>query len=230
MSLKSLTPIGRRGLSMAYAFKPKSIAQRNQIPNQVVCLSCGVQGQFINGDSGPLRQIESVVYYRAGLICQCHYLNFVNTIVNDIPEENTKNKVSTESALEDLQAKEKMPDWRDEELITLSAAAAHNQEFELASTLVDIALTISPFSQAAWYNRGWLYANDKDLDSAINAYKKTLIHGDDFPSAYLNLGYIYQEFHQFEEAARAFKKFLEHYPTHPDALSRLKDCEDKSED
>lgn len=128
-----------------------------------------------------------------------------------------------------LEQSGELPDWREEEMVTLSAAAAHNSDFELASLLVDIAITLSPTSQSAWYNRGWLYANNNDLENAIHAYEKTLAHGDDFPSAHLNLGYIYQEFYQYDEAARAFKKFLEHYPSHPDALSRLQDCEDKSD-
>ncbi len=227
MKLPQITPLKRRGLSLAQAYCPKNIAQRNQIPNQVTCLSCGQRGQFISGDSGPQRKHREIIYYRAGLICQCHYLNFVHTIVNDIPEEAGTEALTAEGALDEAKHHANFPDWREEELVTLSAAAAHNSDFELASVLIDIALTLSPHSQSAWYNRGWLYANDKNFESAINAYNKTLLHGDDFPSAHLNLGYIYQEFHQYEEAAQAFKSFLEKYPSHPDAVKQLKDVERK---
>lgn len=229
MSLHSIIPLKRRGLSLAHAFCPNNIPQRNHIPNQVNCLSCGQQGHFISGDSGPQRKHRNIIYYRAGLICQCHYLNFVHTIVNDISEETGTEALSASDALEEAMHHADFPDWREEELVTLSAAAAHNSDFELASTLIDIALTLSPYSQSAWYNRGWLYANDKNFEAAINAYNKTLLHGDDFPSAHLNLGYIYQEFHQYEEAAQAFKSFLEKYPSHPDAIKRLKDIEKKIE-
>ncbi|MEM9100678.1 MAG: tetratricopeptide repeat protein [Pseudomonadota bacterium] len=219
-----MTPMRRPGLSMRYAYNPKTLNERNAITAKHTCIACGKRGGYISGDSGPQRRKENLVYYRAGLICQCHYLNFVNVIVNDLPGENTQTELTSEKALNEGIENQTLADWRVEELIHLSAAAAHNNKIEQACDIIDACITLDASSQAAWYNRGWLYANQNELELAINAYKKTLSLGNEFPSALLNLGYIYQELQEFTEAAHYFEKFLEKYPQHTDAKNRLAQC------
>ncbi|WP_157369187.1 tetratricopeptide repeat protein [Algicola sagamiensis] len=224
MKLYDMTPLQRKGLSLRYAYIPKNVTERNQIAYEHPCLACGDAGKYVTGDSGPQRRHGDIYFYRLGFICHCQYLNFIHIIVNDFVEDAPPACVSATDAIAQSEEAGDMPDWRVQELIQLSASAAHHRQFENAKLLIDICLTLSSESQCAWYNRGWLYANDLDFEKAIQAYRRTTELGSDFPSAYLNLGYIYQQFCYYQDAIYAYESFLNHYPTHSEAKERLAYC------
>lgn len=222
LSSRQINPSKRPGLSLRYAYRPRTVEEKHNIHTIHPCLACGRKGHIINGDCGPERNKGEVIYFRVALICECSYMNFVNVIVNDIPAYAKRAKQPlSENFFESL------PDWRTEELLQLSASAAHVNNFVKARKLVNRCIQISPDSQGAWYNLGWLHVHEGDYEQAIKAYKRVLELGSDFPSAMFNLGNIYKDLELFSEAHDAFSQFLQRYPKHIQAKKSLKECEKK---
>ncbi|MDE1462726.1 tetratricopeptide repeat protein [Spartinivicinus poritis] len=222
LTSRQLNPSKRPGLSLKYAYRPQTNQERNLVHTTHPCLACGRKGHIINGDCGPERKKGDIIYFRVALICDCSYMNFVNVIVNELPEYAKRAKHPITDDLFDS-----LPDWRIEELLQLSAASGHLGNFAMARKLIDRCIQIAPDSQGAWYNLGWLHVNDGDYQQAIEAYKRVLELGSDFPSALFNLGNIYKDLQWYNEACDAFNKFLKLYPKHIQAKKSLKECEAK---
>ena len=224
--LAQITPTKRAGLSLEFAFKPRSAQEWENIANKIKCISCGAD-TFITGDSGPERHSNSIVYYRHAAICTCHFTNFYYVIVNDVVSGVRQNVVGTNDCLEKEKQSNTLPDWRVQELIVRAAAAGHQENYALSERLVKICLSLDNKNQGSWYNLGWLYCNRNQFDSAIYAYRRVIGLGDGFPSAYLNLGCIFENLHCFEDATEMFDKFLALYPEHNDAKKRRENCRNK---
>lgn len=212
------------GLSLQYAYQASNQKQLESLTANHSCLSCGDKGQFVTGDLGPKKQLESLIYYRGALKCRCGFMNFAYVIINDLPEQQLNQPIPAAIAVEKELADGNLPDYRLEELLQLSAACAHNEDYDEAEAYINRCLEIDPDNQAALYNLGWLCTKKQALQEAVQAYQKVESLSDSFPSASLNLGYIFQEAGDYQNAAKSYRRFLNRYPNHLDARNRLNEC------
>ncbi|WP_144392198.1 tetratricopeptide repeat protein [Pleionea sediminis] len=215
------------GLSLRYAYRPSTEAQLESLTAEHTCLSCGDKGQFVTGDLGPKKQMASLIYYRGAMKCQCGFMNFAYVIINDLPEEKKNQAMPSRVSIDKEINEGNIPDYRMEEFLQMSAACAHNEDFDEAEAYIKRCLEIDPDNQAALYNLGWLCTKREALQDAVQAYKKVESISDNFPSASLNLGYIYQEAGDYQNAIKSYRKFLNRYPNHMDARNRLTQCDKK---
>ena len=73
-----------------------------------------------------------------------------------------------------------------------------------------------------WFNEACKFDKLKpNSDKAIDAYKRSLKHDDQYTDSYINLGFIYVARDDFAEAAKYFQKALELEPDNHEAINNL---------
>lgn len=220
-----VTPLHQRGFSLRYAYLPRTPSEQQAITDQHPCTACAAAGRYVVGDSGPLRRLEKIAYYRVALKCGCGFMNFVYVVVNDLPAEVAELALpNADAALKDAVDSGKLPDPLVEELLIKASAAAFKEEWEEAMRLSKQCVERAPNHPAAWFNLGWLHVASEDYESGLQAYRQTTLLSDDFPSAWLNMGNVYHHLEQYGEALRCLDRFLQCYPEHSEANRRREEC------
>ncbi len=217
------------GLSLRFAYSPKTLGELEAATAHHPCAACGKIGEGVAGDRGPRRERGPIHFFRAALRCKCGFTNFVQVIVNDVPSLRPGNVPSTREALEQAESQGQMPDPAVEELLVEAAAAAHREDWEGASSLASACVDRAPESPAAWYNVGWLRAAGGQWEDSREAYLRVLDLSEEFPSALLNLGSVLKEMGRPQEALTYLNQFLEAYPGDARALRLVAGCKDASE-
>jgi tetratricopeptide (TPR) repeat protein len=214
----------RRGLSLASAYTPQDRKAQERIVQRHACAACGKPGNYITGDRGPRRTLGAIVYFRVALKCRCGFLNFVNVVVNDLPEERRKVTMGAHAALEAARRAGELPDPTTEELLVRTAAAGAREDLEEALRLARETVEYAPDHPAAWFNLGWVRVATEDYDGGLDAYAHTLELSDEFPSARLNQANVYRHLEQYAEAVAGYDRFLERFPDHAHARAAREDC------
>jgi tetratricopeptide (TPR) repeat protein len=221
----NVTPLHQRGLSLGLAYLPKTPAEQTSVTNRHPCAACAAPGDYIVGDSGPMRHLGEIAYYRAALKCRCGFMNFVYVVVNDLPAEvRGLNLPDADSALQAAAASGDLPDPQVEELLVRTSAAGFKEDWERATHLAKQCIERAPKHPAAWFNLGWLQVAASDYQSGLESYRRTLELSNDFPSAWLNMGNVYQHLEQYDDAVSCLERFLERYPNHAEAKRRHEEC------
>ncbi len=218
-------PLYQRGLSLRCAYQPTSQAEQAAITDLHPCAACGASGNYLLGDSGPLRRQRDIAYYRIAIKCRCGFMNFVHVVVNDLPSEVRGLKLpSAQIALQEAVSAGELPDAQAEELLVRASAAGFRQEWEAAMRLSTQCVERAPGHPAAWFNLGVLHVVGGDYRSGLDCYQRTLELSGDFPSAWLNMGNVYQHLEQYDDAVICLERFLALYPNHVDAKRRHEEC------
>jgi tetratricopeptide (TPR) repeat protein len=221
----NVTPLHQQGLSLRNAYLPRTPFEQRAIMEQHPCAACGISRNYVLGDSGPLRHLEKVAFYRIALKCRCGFMNFAYVIVNDLAVETAGLGLpNADSALKGAVASGNLPDPLVEELLVRTSAAGFKEDWEHAMRLARQCVKRAPEHPAAWFNLGWLHVASGDYQSGLEAYRYTTQLSNDFPSAWLNMGSVYHSLEQYDEAVVCLDRFLKRYPNHVEANQRRDEC------
>ena len=220
-----ITPIGRKGLSLEYSYKPETINECESITEIHKCIACDNTGQFVNGDMGPLRNCGDIYFFRVAAICQCGFMSFISVIPK---KEWVNNKVETHHVIDAY------PDWRAEELSQMASAAKHNNHEGLAYEIGLKSISLCPNQSSSWFNLGVLSMNKGDSESleyAIYCFEKCISIDNQFYSSYKNIADIYYASDYKKESMIWYQKFIDNVPdslsNHPnvvEAKNKIKKC------
>jgi Tfp pilus assembly protein PilF len=85
---------------------------------------------------------------------------------------------------------------------------------------LEAARVIDPGLWESWYDTGWIYQQERELDKAADAYERALKINPGHAATASALGSVYLQRHKFSDAARIYRHFLEVKPPPPPALER----------
>ncbi len=110
---------------------------------------------------------------------------------------------------------------KDKELIDKAISLRESEKYEEALLAARSAVSHNPESADGWWQVGLNYESLKNLDSAIDAYKKTVELSDEFEYGWVTYGKALRNAGRKMEAISALEKAIELSPTRSDALIQL---------
>lgn len=219
----------RVGVSLRRAYRPANLRELDALAQRHPCAACGEVKEYTAGDKGPRRTLGEIIYYRAALKCPCGFMNFMQVIVNDLPEERSQ---GTQTAVEAIQRAELQGLLRDsevEELLVDTSAAAFQADWKKAMELAQRCVDRDETHPAAWYNFGVVLLAQGYPDRSLPAFQRVTKLSEEFASAWFKMGEIHEGRNEMAQAIECFDRFLNRYPDDAEAIRRRDKCNSQLE-